>query len=69
MEIENFLIATIGCRCWNSRRLHSAHEFLLFLTLIVTKHTNHEKKKNCLYNLELYLSLQQQQQQKSEVQV
>lgn len=45
MEIENFLIATIGFGCWNSRRAHSVHEFLLFLGLIVTKHTKSGKKK------------------------
>lgn len=72
MEIENFLIATIGFGCWNSRRAHSVHEFLLFLGLIVTKHTK-SGKKICSYNLELYLCLQQQKKKKvsevSEVQV
>lgn len=45
VEIDNFLIATIGCRCWNSRRLHWVHEFLLFLVLAAIKHLNYEEKK------------------------
>lgn len=67
VEVDNFLIAIIGCRCWIGRRLPWVCEFLLFLALTAIKHLNHEEK-NWSHNLELYLCLKQKQ-QKSEVEV